>query len=416
MHPRRHLVTALTAIVACVVTAVLTAPASAASWKFETLDGAGGTNGRIAGNVGLGSSSVVWNNQPHAFYYDSFNGELRHAWWSGTAWFFETLDGNGGANGRTTDAVGVYSVATVWNNQPHVFYYEGVAGIGDGDLRHAWWNGAAWFFETLDGHQNGPNGEIVSNVGIDTSVAIWNNQPHLFYWEHGSVNGNGNLRHAWWNGVDWYFETLDGDSTAGGRVDANVGVETSAVVWSGQPHVFYHDVTNTNLRHAWWTGTKWSFETLDGNSPLGGRIDGDAGRDNAAVVIGGQPHVFYRGATSQDLRQAWWNGAKWNYLTLDGHVTDLDGRITGLVGYDAKVLLWRGQPNVFYRDTSNDDLRQAWWNGAKWQFRTLDGNSSTANRINGDVGDDVSAVFWNNQPHLFYFDRTNDDHRHAWFG
>ena len=68
--------------------ATWTTPASAATWFFEALDGDGGANGRTSAFVGQGPRATVWNNQPHVFYHDAVGEDLRHAWWNGQAWFF----------------------------------------------------------------------------------------------------------------------------------------------------------------------------------------------------------------------------------------------------------------------------------------------------------------------------------------
>jgi len=388
--------------------AAASAPASAARWHYETLDGNSTVGGRLNADVGQFSSVVLFGGQPHVFFRDVDHGDLRHAWWNGVQWSFETLDGNANdPSGRIDADVGTDAKSVLYGGQPHVFYYD----VDHGDLRHAWWNGVQWSFETLDGNANDPSGRINADVGSDGAVALYGGLPHVWYYDV----TNGDLRHAWWNGVKWNFETLDGNSTAGGRVNANVGQYVGATLYGGLPHVWYYDDGATTLRHAWWTGAGWAFEVLDGQGGANGQVNEAVGSDSAVALDGGQPHVFYYDIDGGDLRHAWWTGAQWNFETLDGN-SIAGGRVNGDVGQYPVVHLYGGQPHVYYRDSTGADLRHAWWTGADWGYETLDGNrSDSSGRINGDVGMDGALTLYGTGPHVWYYDGTSGDLRHAWY-
>ena len=103
----------------------------------------------------------------------------------------------------------------------------------------------------------------------------YNGMPHVFYLEDWC---NGPLRHGWWDGSRWHFETLDGAGGARGRVKAAVCGPISVVLYDGVPHVFYSAADATGhayLRHTWYGLGGWNFEascteTEDGT---GGRRD-----------------------------------------------------------------------------------------------------------------------------------------------
>ena len=108
---------------------------------------------------------------------------------------------------------------------------------------------ADWYFETLDGHQTGPNGQINANVGAYKALTLYAGQPHVWYCD----TTNGDLRHAWWTGTAWHFETLDGHQTGpNGQINASVGLDSAVTLYAGQPHVWYRDSSNEDLRHAWY--------------------------------------------------------------------------------------------------------------------------------------------------------------------
>ena len=80
---------------------------------------------------------------------------------------------------------------TTARSGPVVFYSTG--GSAPQDLRHAWWTGAAWGFGTLDGSPSSLS-TLAGDVGSDGSAVIFGGQPHFWYYDAGS----GNLRHAWY--------------------------------------------------------------------------------------------------------------------------------------------------------------------------------------------------------------------------
>lgn len=107
-----------------------------------------------------------------------------------------------------------------------------------------------------------PQARTTDNVGTDTSEVLYGGQPHVWYDDLTA----GSLRHGWWDGSRWNFNTLDGpgSGSGGGRTTDNVGSSKSALLYGGQPHVWYYDTSVGSLRHGWWDGTRWNFETLDG--------------------------------------------------------------------------------------------------------------------------------------------------------
>ena len=195
------------------------------------------------------------------------------------------------------------------------------------------------------------------DVGQWGTALLYANGPHIWYYNDTAAT----LRHAWWDGTRWGFETLDGLG-GGGRTVDSVGSDVSAVVYSGGPHVFYYDISEDDLRHAWWDGRGWGFETLDGNATAGGRVDADVGTYTSALLYNGRPVVFYGtgGTSPQDLRHAWWGGSSWGYGTLDGSPSGLSA-LAGDVGSDGSSLIYHGQPHVWYYDDGSGDLRHAWY-------------------------------------------------------
>ena len=128
-----------------------------------------------------------------------------------------------------------------------------------------------------------------------------------------------------------------------------------------------------------------TYATLDGAGGANGRTTDSVATDVSATMLDGVVHVFYRDDTTQDLRHAWFDGSTWTFETLDGDST-LDGRTTRDVGGRSLGLVYRGRLNVFYADDTRGDIRRAVFDGSVWHYSVLDGNSTTGGRTTDTVG------------------------------
>ncbi|MBV8195313.1 MAG: hypothetical protein JOY80_07270, partial [Candidatus Dormibacteraeota bacterium] len=158
-----------------------------------------------------------------------------------------------------------------------------------------------------------------------------------------------------------------------GRTGDNVGLSNSAVIYNGQLQDFYWDSTSNVLRHAVWAGSGWFFESLDGSGVGGGngRIGDQVGTDNSAVIYNGQLQDFYDDSTSGLLRHAVWAGSGWFFESLDGSgVSGGNGRVADNVGTYNSAVLYSGQLQDFYRDFTSGSLRHAAYAGS-WFFETI---------------------------------------------
>lgn len=322
-------------------------------WVFGTLDGDGGSSGQIDANVGEAPAAVVYGGSLHVFYYEQFGGNLRHAWTTdGAAWYFETLDGDSTVLGRQNSNLGQTPTAIVYGTSLQVFYYD----AGNHNLRHAWVNGGAWNFETLEG-DTGSVSHYNAMIGLEPAAAVYNDVLHVFYYDESL----GNLRHARVDGSGWSFEFLDGDAGSIAGTVANVGHNPTAVLYRGDLHVFYYDTTNGTFRHMW-TGVSvgWRGENLTGDAAASIPHVSNIGSSSAAVVIDNVLHLFVYEVSGQNLVHIWDDGMGWHMENLDGKGGLPSGRTTNAVGVDPAVMGFGGKPHVFYYNETSGDLRHAW--------------------------------------------------------
>lgn len=325
-------------------------------WHFENLDGAGGGGGRLDTRLGYHPTVVNYQNSVHVFYYDVQNGNLRHAWSDGSGgnWQFETLDGSGGGNGRVDANVGQTPTATVFNNNMYVFNHD----VTNGDLRSAIWDNTAqaWNFQTLDGTASSP-GKMNSNLGYEPFALTYNNTVQLFYYD----SDNGNLRHAFsGNGNNWNFENLDGDPGSIGHYNSNLGRTSFGTVFGTSLQLYYYDAGQGNLRHAWADTTGWHFENLEGDSGAISRYNGDIGFGGSATVYNGSLQLYYYNISQGNLRHAWTSPSGWGFENLDGD----SGAISvysGDLGQYSTATVFNNTIQVYYQDAGAGDLRHTWF-------------------------------------------------------
>ena len=201
------------------------------------------------------------------------------------------------------------------------------------------------------------------NVGLDTAATIYTQgggaSLQLFTYDA----GNGNLRHIWYDGTSWRGETLDGNSTANGRVDANVGINPTVLSTANGPiQLFYRDASNGNLRHAYHDmSTGWHFEILDGDGYAVTRHDADTGATPTVVMQDDTLHVFATDVSAGDIRHYWSSPAQgWQSEVLDGSGEDASsGRTNNSTGEDPTAIVYSGSLHVFYYEGANANLRHA---------------------------------------------------------
>jgi hypothetical protein len=232
-----------------VVIATVTTPA-AADETLEVLDGRGGTDGRIRATVATDVAAVRHGDETWVFYGadpgDGHDLRLARLGDDGTD-SFRTLDGASMRSGRTTHDVGADVSAVVHEGLVHVFYVDATQD----DLRHAWRApGAAWRFETIDGHASDA-GRTSNDVGALSTAVAFRDRVQVFYVDRTQDD----IRRAVLGPVSWRISTIDGHTTRRGRTAEPLGDGLAAAVWSSRLHVLYTGATyEAGLREAVFAG------------------------------------------------------------------------------------------------------------------------------------------------------------------
>lgn len=267
--------------------------------------------------------------------------------------------------------------AALWDGYDNVFYAEGTA------LVQRYWS-AGWGLTVVDRTNaplhptcsTGTNGEI--------SARYVGGYHDVFYISFNSTA----LRHAYYNwGIGlWVCETIEWGSFAQ-PVGADIG---------GTPHVYYVDVTRGVLRHAFWTGTSWQKEDIDGLGLTGPgqcncRVTGTASnspsglKSLAVASFLSTQQVLYRNNTTGALRHAFkagGGGGSWNLETLLGPGANVPGyNLPNAMTSSAFAVTVVGDGLHVFSLTSSSALSHLWWSpGTGWRLV-----SSTIGSAGADV-------------------------------
>jgi len=307
--------------------------------------------------------------------------------------------------------VGQEKSAAEYAGQLHVFYL-GKGDVNHSDwLRHGWFDGQ-WHFDDLDGYRaSGGSGRTDREVGRYPTAVVYGGELHVFY--QGYWSSSGVLRHAHFNGTQWSFEDLDGHDLTGGATAA-VGEWNTSLVVGSELHVWYLGHTpgapdpcrcvppappGDGLRHAWFDGSTWRFEFLDGfGTSDDGRVPNGVGGYNAAVLQNGEPHVFYTEPGTEAVRHAWRAGGTWNFEYVVGPANPTLGYLPRWVSATAAG----GSLHVFFYVSRFGILKHHWLDGSGWHDDVLDGSGGQGGGENIDVGQYTVAATVNDEPHVWY--------------
>ena len=366
----RHRVGTVLSVV--VLSVWLASPAEAAPDVF-VLDGRGGTSGRTTHAIGPDTANAVFEGDLFVFSYDATAGNLRMGRRT-DHWAFRTLDGAGGTNGRVNGDVGSDLDVAPYGGALHVFYRDETGG----NLRHGSFDGTSWTFETLDG-AGGANGRLNADVGTSISVQSYRGSLFVFFVDRTHTN----VRRARL-AAGWTFSTIDGGGGAGGRIAGDVGYNTRTAVYDGTLHVFYFfqdpfcdpdfgcRLFGTIRQASFTPPAGWTAHTV--------RDINCCFEDlslSVAKVSDSSVWLFYQnfGARSTNIRHLHWAGASWVQETPNGLVEDarFDGES---LGGGASALVFEGRPYVFYLGFGNpegppDGVRQAFWNGSSFDVANI---------------------------------------------
>ena len=177
---------------------------------------------------------------------------------------------------------------------------------------------------------------------------------------------------------NWHIETLD---EFDGSPNEGISLKFDS---NDRPHIAYSDTHINNLKYAFFNGARWVIETVDSYGRTG--ID-----PSIAIDSNDLPHVSYgyRKEPNYHLKYAYYDGNSWNTQTIDsspkGNVVDISTSI---------ALDSNDHVHISYFDDTNDNLTYAYYDGNSWHIEVVDSDMC------GEFSSiDVDSF---NRPHISY--------------
>jgi len=197
-------------------------------------------------------------------------------------------------------------------------------------------------------------------------------------------------------------------------IDASAdGKYLATSTYDGKTIIAYTDSERGLLKLATWSGKKWVIQTVDGNSTSGGRT-----RNNVASAISlcttsiGKTkylNLYYGDLTTKDLRRASFNGKKWSFEVIDGNGPTIQNykevdrvRTASDVSVTSACAITSAGEQVFYRDESQGILLGAVRDGKSWRYEIVDGDNLLNGRTMGDVAFHLTSKVIGNKIYLAY--------------
>jgi len=267
-HMSRRLIKIISSII--VVFFLILPDLSQARWGVKDI----GTGGRYS------SIAIDPSGYPHISYFDeSSDYVLKHAFFNGSKWNVEVIDG------RDLLAAGYYNAIAVDSfGHIHICYFADDYVNNLSSFRYAYFDGTKW------------NISIIGDGGSDASITVdSNNYPNISY-IHGSE-----LRYLRYNGNTWISETV-----ANGTQQCGTSIALSL---SGEVHIAFS-----------YAGLFWAKKTVSGNWEIN-QID-SGGYPSIALDSLGNPHVAYIQGNEEDgvLEYGRHDGTVWQIQTPQNEI------------------------------------------------------------------------------------------------
>ncbi|RJQ19377.1 MAG: hypothetical protein C4560_06135 [Nitrospiraceae bacterium] len=210
-----------------------------------------------------------------------------------------------------------------------------------------------------------------------TAIDKITDQPHIVY-------GGDRLFHAFFDGTQWQYETVDNSSSI--EQDASIAIDSNNSI-----HISYYDSTNKILKYATNASGAWVVLTID--------AAGDA-RSLSSIAVDSEDkvHISYYDSSNSSLKYATNASGLWVIYTIDS---------LGDVGLNPSIAIdSNNNVHISYYDVTNGDLKYATNASGSWVTSTID-SSGDSGRYNSIALDSYNYV------HISYYDNTNKDLKYA---
>lgn len=244
---------------------------------------------------------------------------------------------------------------------------------GTDHLYHAWHDGMEWRYETVD---HSPQVGSYASLALDSE-----GNPHISY--TGTYYGSRTfLKYAYRNADGWVIETVDAQDWVG-------EYSSLALDKQGYPHISYKGF---GLRYARKDESGWQIQNIVHEVF---EHEYSSWISSLALDEAGYPHISYYDVDNEQIRYAYQVADEWYYQTVDK-----EGG-----GQSSIILDEDGSPHISYSNPDKNGMKYASKDVSGWDVQTLDNQSG---------GDSSIALDADGYPHISYNDWYNDNLKYAY--
>lgn len=268
----------------------------------------------------------------------------------------------------------------VFDNEgnPHISF----VGNNQYSLKYAWFDGTDWIVQTIDTSSDGDRFANATSIALDQE-----GNPHISYFIGCDYR---DLRYAWFDGTEWYTETVDSEGEVGKH--SSIAIDSN-----GNPHIGYHTMYDTyDLKYAKRIDGIWNFETV---------VSGDTRCTHSSMVLDGNdnPHFSYKYGCS--------SSSNLYYVYYDGTDRSVPQQVdsSDYTGFHSSITLdASGIPHISYYDSNNGDLKYAFLSGDEWETYTVDSDDYVGRYSSIQIDSDGYV-------HISYYDSSYGDLNYAFY-
>jgi hypothetical protein len=253
------------------------------------------------------------------------------------------------------------------------------------------WDGTKWNTEKTVPVPEGL-GDRWSGLNYNSSGNLRLVYPYGEYYD--SDRQNVSLKYALWNGSNWSIQTIENRLA---NYSDNYAPKSVVYDSNGYPHILYQEstthsfyspnaisynmahFTEVHIKYAVWTGLNWNIETVAVNATAYNLVLNSMGEPSFCFVQekSTYDHDYDGWRTEESLHYAHFNGADWDFSTIDANGSYAEFAQAQLRLDNA------GKPQVCYYKISYRDE-------SGLMFATLSGSSWTIQRIGSVAFNDIA--------------------------
>ncbi|HEX6903073.1 MAG TPA: hypothetical protein VF789_25370 [Thermoanaerobaculia bacterium] len=225
-------------------------------------------------------------------------------------------------------------------------------GAHSNTLYTAYYDGSGWYGNDPISRQPG---RICPESDCNPGVAVFKNVLYILY-KGASSNA---LYLSWYDGYKWHGNLKISDM--GGSINPESNYCPNLVVYEELLFTIYKGAHSNTLYAAWFDRNMWCGNVKI--SDMEGGISPESNFNPGMAVFKNKLYIVYKGAHSNDLYTATLDGDKWSGNTK---INDQGGNINPQSNYNPGAVLFNGKLYIVYKGAHSNTLFYAWYDGSAW--------------------------------------------------